>query len=200
MNGVSRIVAETHEGSFGTPAASARLRGGARARHSDLRNRIRGRSLRGGGRRRAGKNRRERAHLRAPRAWRNGSWKVARRGETGVSRRSTRTSKTFARSWRNWKPAFCIGSQVFKMMSDPPNERDRLRRRDRREGGAQTQGAAQSEARRLVRPRHDGTDRLVGDRADLARRRARHLVGQALSRHAFLDARAPGRGARQLVV
>jgi hypothetical protein len=47
--GVSRIVAETQEGSFGLLAASARLRGRACARHSDLRKRSRGRGLRGRG-------------------------------------------------------------------------------------------------------------------------------------------------------
>jgi F-type H+-transporting ATPase subunit epsilon len=39
---VSRIVAETREGSFGTLAAPTRLRRGARARDSDLRNEAEG--------------------------------------------------------------------------------------------------------------------------------------------------------------
>ena len=45
--GVVRIVAETHEGSFGLFATPTRLRRSARARDSDLRNRSRGRGLRG---------------------------------------------------------------------------------------------------------------------------------------------------------
>ena len=80
-------------------------------------------------------------------------------------------------------------------MSEPPNDR--------------TDFAGQigvKAARKLKAPRNPkpgvwfglGMMGLIGwsvTRADIARRRARHLAGQASSRHPFLDARAPGRGA-----
>jgi hypothetical protein len=53
------------------------------------------------------------------------------------------------------------------------------RRGGRREGGAQAQGAARH-AGRLVRPGHDGADRLVGGGSDAARRGAGSLAGQRI--------------------
>ena len=76
--GVSRIVAETRAGSFGLLAPPTRLRGGARAGNSDLRDRGGGRGLRGRGRRGAGQDRPGRARFRAPGARRNGPRPIAR--------------------------------------------------------------------------------------------------------------------------
>ena len=56
------------------------------------------------------------------------------------------------------------------------------------ESGAQARGAPQRHARGLVRPRHDGLDRLVGRGADAARRCAGPVAGSALSRRSLVDA------------
>jgi len=65
-------------------------------------------------------------------------------------------------------------------------KRINVRRRNRREGDAKDQGA-QIHARRLAGPGHDGSGRLVGGRADSARCGAWYLAGQTLSGQTRLD-------------
>ena len=107
---------------------------------------------------------------------------------------STSRSKACARSWRNWKPDFCAASRLFNM-SDEPNNSARNEpafagRSARRPRASSRRGARRTG--RLVRLGHDGADRLVGGRSDAARRGARPLAGQTPSRRAFLDAGAAG--------
>ena len=89
---------------------------------------------------------------------------------------------------------------AFTMTDEPQSKlvkpKPSLSRGGRREGGAQAQGAAQLRAGRLVRPGDDGADRLVGGGSDAARRGARYLVGQTPSGQACLDAGAVGGRAR----
>ena len=95
-------------------------------------------------------------------------------------------------SWRSWRAGFYVASRAFNMTDraepEPLDGRADVRRAGRREGGAQARGAASCDAGRLVRPRHDGADRLVGGRC---RRCSAPRLGSGWT--PAIPARMPGR-------
>src|ERR1035441_4799613 len=84
-----------------------------------------------------------------------------------------------------------FGGLLFRSAKENREERADLRWPGRRESSPQAQGA-EIHAGRLVRPGHDGADRLVGGGSDTARCSAWYLVGQTPSGQACLDAGAVG--------
>ena len=95
-SGVSRIVAETRQGSFGLLPHRLDCVAALVPGHRDLRDRGRGRNLRGRGRRRVGQDRLGCARLGAPRTRRHGSRPIACKWSSANTSRSAKTNRTCA--------------------------------------------------------------------------------------------------------